>query len=463
MGRTLKFKGGGLAAIVAIAGVVGLVAAPVAAAAGIKGPGDVLAAKWTPELATSGTDGSVETVRQFVPCGGSMYAVGRFTSIKQGSSVVTRNNAFSFSDTNGTITAWNPNVNGEVDSVALSADCSVAYLGGAFTSVGGSPASNIVAVSTVTGSVVPTFAATANKPVNTLVMSKGHLLVGGRFTSFNGSFAKKYMISVNPSTGKDDGYINLNISGNYVYTQQDGRKSGFNASQVYNTALSPDGSKLLAMGVFTSVGAQNRRQIFMLDLGASSATVDSWYSPEFNQNCHAVEPFWLQAASWSPDQSTIYIATTGYKPATNTDPYVNTGFNTWEPRGGLCDAAAAFPSTSSGSVLHQWVNYTGCDSLYSTAADANHVYIGGHERWADNPNGCDSPGSGNTAAPGMGGLDPVTGVLNYNPTRGRGQGASEMLRTGAGLWIGSDNAQNTSACAGEYQKMGICFLPNSEL
>jgi hypothetical protein len=232
---------------------------------------------------------------------------------------------------------------------------------------------------------------------------------------------------------------------------------------VFNTALSPDGAKLLVMGVFTSVGGHDRRQIFMLDLRADDATVNAWYSPEFDQNCAVVAPFWLQDASWSPDQNAIYIATTGEKPATNTAPYVGTGYHTWETRGGLCAAAAAFPATPSSYVLHDWVNYTGCDSLYSTAADANHVYVGGHQRWADNPNGCDAAGAGGTPAAGFGGLDPTGGALNYNPTRGRGKGATDMLRTNAGLWIASDNAQNTSSCAREGNKMGICFLPTDQL
>ena len=68
---------------------------------------------------------------------------------------------------------------------------------------------------------------------------------------------------------------------------------------------------------------------------------------------------------------TVYIATTGYHPTATR----------WGRRraAGLCDAAAAFPSTQT-SVLHTWVDYTGCDSLYSAAADANAAYFGGHER-----------------------------------------------------------------------------------
>ena len=183
------------------------------------------------------------------------------------------------------MTSWNPVVNGQVNSVALSADCTTAYLGGSFTSVNGTAATNIAAVNTTTGAIVPGFASTAAGTVNTLVLNGSHLLVGGSFTSINGS-TKKYLVSLSPTTGKDDSYVNLDLSGHYVYTDQGGRTSQGNSTKVYNTALSPDKTKLLVMGVFTSAAGQPRRQIFMLDLGSTSTTVDPWYSPEFNQNCY---------------------------------------------------------------------------------------------------------------------------------------------------------------------------------
>ena len=402
-------------AAAAVAMAVSTVGLASPASAAVPGPADVRAAPWTPQLATSGTDGSVERVRQMVRCEGTMYAVGRFTDIRKGSTTYTRNNAFSFSATNGNLTSWNPNVDGQVNAIALNADCSTAYLGGSFTSINGTAVKNIAAVSTSTGNVLSTFAHSASGKVNTLALVGGHLLVGGNFTAINQS-TKDYLVSLDPDDGRDDGYVNLNISGRYVYTDQGGRSSGNNSTNVYNFALSPDGTKLLAMGVFTSVGGEPRRQIVMLNLGAT-ATVSPWYSPEFDQNCATVEPFWLQDASWSPDMSTIYIATTGYKPATNLNPYVGTGYFTSEPRGGLCDVAAAFPATPE-PVLHDWVNHTGCDSLYSTAADANHVYIGGHQRWADSPNGCDGRGTQGIPAPGMGGLDPSQRAARLQPHQG---------------------------------------------
>jgi hypothetical protein len=402
-----------------------------------------------------------------------MYAVGKFSSIKRYSSTVTRNNAFSFSATTGAISSWNPNVNGQVNSVALSADCATAYLGGSFTTVNGTAVTNLAAVSTTTGAVSTTFAHKASGKVNTLVLSGSHLLTGGAFTGINGS-SNKFFVSLNSATGKDDGYLKLAISGTYVYTQDDGTHSASNATQVFNLELSPNATKLLAMGVFTTVGGLGRQQIFMLDLGTASATVDPWYSPEFLQNCAAVEPFYVQAASWAPDMSTVYISATGYKPANGV------GFSTRDQRGGLCDAAAAFPAGPVSTQSHTWVNYTGCDSLYSIASDNNAVYVGGHERWLDSPIQCDGNGNGTkTDSPGMGGIDPVAGHAILDGTgvngttgdpvgkysRARGLGADDMLLTAAGLWVASDNAENSDSCgktaAGKpaYGHMGLCFFP----
>ena len=427
-------------------------AAPAYAAIG--GPVSTKPAAWTPHLPA--TTSSVMQIRQLAQCGGTMYAVGTFTTVLRYSSTFARNNAFSFSATTGAVTSWNPNVNGTVNSIALSANCSTAYLGGLFTSVHGTALKNLASVSTSTGAVNTGFTHSAGGQVAALLISGNHLLTGGYFTGVNGS-TKKYMASLNPATGLDDGYVNLNISGNYVYTDDGGHPAASNPSRVYNFELSPDRGRLLVMGDFTSVAGQRRQQIFMLDLGASVATLDPWYSAEFNANCATVEPFYVQAAAWSPDGTSVYVATTGYKPANGL------GYKTTDPRAGLCDAAAKFPSTRSSTLAHNWVNYTGCDSYYSVAADTNDVYVGGHERWANNSRGCDYAGTGAVSRPGLGALSPSTGLAtSWNPTRARGLGADDMIVTTnpPGLWIASDNAYGSDTCGGVYGKAGICFLPS---
>jgi hypothetical protein len=432
-------------------------------------PGPVQATPVTSIPHFPATTTTTEQIRQIAQCGDTMYAVGTFTTIKRGSTTYTRNNIFSFSAIAPyKMTTWDPNVNGTVNTIAFNgANCADAYIGGKFTTVGATTAKNLAEVDTTTGAVVTAFGHSASAKVETIASYNNHMLVGGFFTGINNSTADPYFASLNPTTGKDDGFLNLNISGTYVFPGVT-----TNVTQVYNQSLSHSGSLDLVMGTFTTAGGQPRQQIFMLDLTTSPATVTGWTSPQWdgsqgeatpkNPNngypyqCATVEPFYIQAAAWSPDDSTVYIATTGYHP------------NGWptgsSPRTGLCDAAAAFPATQT-SVLSEWINYTGCDSLYSAAADAGAAYFGGHERWSMNPNGCDFQGPGAFAAPGIEGLTPGTGSLLLNQggtalyTRARGLGADDMLVTATGLWIASDNASGSQMCGGVNGLAGLCLLP----
>jgi hypothetical protein len=466
-----SFKYWGRAGVAAAAVAVGLAgfAAPSFATAAPTGPVSSTPVANVPHLPPNSSPN--EQIRQIAQCGGTMYAVGTFTTIIKGSTSYTRDNAFSFSATAPyALTAWNPNVNGVVASIAFNGtNCADAYIGGLFSSVGGTTVKNLAEVDTTAGAVVAAFGHSANGQVSTLLGSSGHILVGGYYTSINNSTANPYMTSLNPVTGKDDGFLKLSISGNYNFPGV-----STNPTRVYNQSLSHSGLYDLVMGDFTTAGGLPRQQIFMLNLATTPATVTGWTSPEWDGSmgelsstnpagypfqCATVEPFYIQAASWSPDDSAIYIGTTGYHP---------NGFAVGQTaRTGLCDAAASFPATVSppaqngqpGYVLHNWVNYTGCDSLYSTAADASTAYFGGHERWSTNPDDCDAPGPTAIPAPGMEGLSPATGALTFNPTRARGLGADDMLVTSAGLWIASDNLDGGQSCGGVSGHAGLCLLP----
>jgi hypothetical protein len=372
------------------------------------------------------------TVRQIAQCGSTMYAVGDFTSVgATNKPTLTRHSAFSWNATTGAISAWNPNPNGMVDSIALSADCSTAYLGGAFTTIQGKTAVRLAKVNTTTGVADTAFKPAPSNEVFTVLRVGSRIFAGGSFTTIAGT-SRPALATVNATTGAIDPYVNLNVSGTLPNS---GRK-------IYNFSLSHGGTKLLAMGSFTSVGGLARQQIFMMDLGATSATVDAWYSPDFSKACASSLPFYVRGAGWSPDDLNVYTATTG---ARGTSP--------------LCDAAAKFSAAANSNLHAIWINYTGCDSLYSVAADDTNVYLGGHQRWLGNPLGCDSAGPGASSRPGVGSLSVSTGaVLPWNPTRSRGHGADGALLTPAGLWIASDTYLGAVYCAGKYRP-GICFFP----
>ena len=404
-----------------------------------------------------------------------MYAVGSFTEISgyngTATQTFTRNNIFSFSETAPfTVTAWAPDVNGEVNSIAFSnGNCADAYIGGQFTSVNGTTVGNIAEVDTTTGNVVTGFKGKAGGGhVDTILAVDGHLLVGGTFTSIGGNKgANPYYASLAPSTGTDDGFLHLGISGHIIFK---GVKA--NSTDVYNQQLSHSGSLVLVEGDYTSVAGLNRRQIFMIDVSGSTAQLTSWTSPEFDGsdpngtlnpndkyfNCGASHPFYVHAAAWSPDDQTIYIADTGVKAIL---------WNGTFPVVGLCDAAAAFPATQ-GQVFSDWIAYDGCDSLYSAAADDSALYVAGHNRWFNNQNACNTEGPGAIPAPGLAGLTPGAsgGTLIRNSagtaglySRSRGHGADDMLLTTAGLWIASDNFGGGTSCGGHAGFSGLCFLP----
>jgi hypothetical protein len=366
------------------------------------------------------------------------------------------------------MTNWNPNVNGTVNTIAFNGgNCSTAYLGGQFTTVGGAAAKNIAAVDNNLGALTPGFKDNAGGQVETILAVNGHLLTGGFFKGINGSSANPYYTSLSPGTGKDDGFLHLNISG---HIQFPGVKN--NATEVFNQQLSHGGTLVLVEGDFTSVGGVNRRQIFMINVSGTTATLTGWTSPEFDGsdpnaslnpndkyfNCGASHPFYVHAAAWSPDDQTIYLADTGVKAIL---------WNGTFPLVGLCDAAAAFPATQS-QVFSDWIAYDGCDSLYSVAADNSAVYVSGHNRWFNNKNQCNKAGPGAIPAPGLAGLTPgPTGgslILNSAGTAGlysrsRGHGSDDMVITSAGLWIASDNFGGGTSCGGQAGFSGLCLLP----
>ena len=266
-------------------GLAGPAAAQTGPVSGTPAPG-------TPQLARTGT---TEQVRQLVKCGATMYAVGSFTSISWNGKTYRRHNAFSFSATPPyTVSSWGPDVGGTVNSIALSRRCATAYLGGTFSSVNGTPAQNLAAVSATTGRLSTGFGHSANGQVETLRLVRGHLLTGGYYTKINGS-SNRYMTSLNPSTGRDDGFVRLNISGHYQFPGVHG-----NPTRVYNQQLSHGGTLDLVEGDFTSAGGHARQQIFMLNVGGARAGLTGWTSAEFNRSCATVEPFYVQAAAWSP-------------------------------------------------------------------------------------------------------------------------------------------------------------------
>jgi hypothetical protein len=123
---------------------------------------------------------------------------------------------------------------------------------------------------------------------------------------------------------------------------------------------------------------------------------------------------------------------------------------------GFCDAAGRWESSNESSTAQPtWINWTGGDTLHSVAITGSTVYVGGHQRWLDNPRGYNYAGAGAVSRPGIGSINPTTGKATaWNPTRTRGVGAKALYATPAGLWVGSD----TTKFGHEYHAR-IAFCP----
>lgn len=466
-------------AVLAAAGALALslagYAAPAGASAAVSSPDRVQPAgavspkpaSGTPELIYNTGRHTVNRVYQMVKCGKRMYAVGTFSEVTQGGTDYSRSNIFSFRATAPyTITSWAPQVNGTINSITFnsSVGCGDAYIGGDFTSVNGTAATDIAKISTSTGDVVTAFGhSTAGGDVKTLASVGHHILVGGYFHWLNGSKGNRFMASVSPTTGKNDHFVHLDITGYYNYCAKNGKCTKGKTSSVQNQQISRNGHYDLVEGDFTSVGGLHREQIFMLNLTTDPASVTPWTSPQWdgsNPNkpyrCVPPEAFYIRSAAWGPGDSTIYIADTG-------NHVLNGRMKTGVPRTGLCDAVAAFPATM-GSVTDKWIEYSGCDSYYTVAADSSAVYAAGHPRWADNSEGCNHAGPGAVRDRGLQGLNPSNGDVLlrkgggpvYSMSRAN---ASNMLLTAKGLWIGSSNRYGSQYCGQMPDHSGICFLP----
>ena len=361
----------------------------------------------------------------------TMYVGGKFGALQDPERTRTfaRRSLAAFSVETGAVDGrFLPRVDGEVWAVRRLGPS--LYVGGTFRTVDGVARRGVAKLNATTGRLDPTFSATSvNGTITDLRIVDGRLIVGGQFT--------KRLAALDLVTGRDTGYLDLDIAGS-------AGGSG-SATSVYRFAVA--GTKLVAVGNVGTVAGQVRERAFMVELGPAQGTLDPWYYPHLQKTCRFPRklPAYLRDVDFAPDGSWFVLVSTGGVPQPG--------------EGGLslCDAAARFETRIKRQDKPTWINYTGGDTLHSVAVTGAAVYVSGHQRWLDNKGGRDFCAPGCVSRPGIGALDPGTGrALDWNPTKSRAVGGKELLATSQGLWVGSDGQQY----AREHH-YGIAFAPLS--
>ncbi|MFF4894257.1 hypothetical protein [Micromonospora chersina] len=387
---------------------------------------------WTPHA----LDGTVYRILQI---GNRVYLAGSFTKVRNAGQTaqLAMPRLVALDATTGRIdTTFRPVVNGTVKALAASPDGRSLYIGGAFTTVNGVAAPRVARIDAVTGARVAGFTPAAlNNQVNDMRLVGNRLILGGAFQTVGG-VTRRALAALNATTGAADASVNLRVEGPRKTT------SGATAPvKIEALDVSADGRRLVFVGNFSSVAGVARHQLAVANLSDTGATLSGWSTLRYQPQCAASMPTYLRGVDISPDGTWFVAVTTGAAfPGT------------------LCDAASRFEfGAEAGGKQPTWVNYTGGDTLLSVAITGAAVYVGGHQRWLDNPYGRNSAGAGAVSRPGIGAIHPTTGkALAWNPTKDRGVGTAELYATDRGLWVGSD----TVTVAGEYHAR-VAFLPLS--
>lgn len=372
---------------------------------------------WSPNI----LDGTVFAIEQI---GDKVIVGGNFTQVKEvgNSTAFARANILAFNATTGKIdTAFVPKLDKTVYDLQAAPDGKSVYAAGLFNNVNGVAQKGVARLNVSNGATVTTF-----KPplvdgmVRTIGLSKERLFIGGSFAKIANQ-SHPALAALDATSGKLTDFVDLNVGGLH----------NGGTTKVWQFAISPDAAKLAVIGNFTQMDGKTRDQFAMLDLTGDKAAVANYYTKAFEAQCTRSVETYLRDVEFSPDGDYFVIVSTGAY-------YANT----------LCDTASRWKTDQSGTDLKPtWVNHTGGDTLSAVAITGAAVYVGGHNRWLNNPFCADRACQGAVSRPGIAALNPVNGIpYAWNPTRDRGHAVEDIVPTSDGLWFGAD----TDQVGGEY-------------
>ena len=124
-------------------------------------------------------------------------------------------------------------------------------------------------------------------------------------------------------------------------------------TRVEHFDISPDGTRLVAIGALLKSGSVERTQLAMFDVSGRRRDAPSWYTDAYKPECMKGFDTYLRQVKFSPDGRYFVVAATG-RASSSTK---------------LCDSAARFETAGAGRHRPTWVQRTGGDSLLRRRGD----------------------------------------------------------------------------------------------
>jgi hypothetical protein len=252
-------------------------------------------------------DGRSQLVWAMQPAGGKVYVGGEFTQLVppagDNGPAVTRNHLAAFDIDSHALLPWDPDANGNVRALALSADGTKLYVGGDFTKIGGVSASKIAVLDLATGKVVKTFKSQVKGRVFSIALSGNRLFVGGDFTEVGvaggGTVTRNTVAALDATTGAVLDWTPPPLGpGRYLGhtgTPTPDAPSGY----TYAVAVPADGSRVYVGGNFLDLGGQGG--MVVLDGSTGAALAQQW----------TVDRPVFDLSVWPGDGTTVFAATGG--------------------------------------------------------------------------------------------------------------------------------------------------------
>ena len=374
----------------------------------------------------------VERVYTLTVSGGTIYAGGIFTSVRDGETRVARDHLAAFDAATGALSlTWHPEANEAV--AALAAAGSLVYAGGAFTAVNGTTVrDHLAAFNGTTG------AATAWNPqldgsVLALAVGATAVYVGGQFTHVNGGTERNHAAAFKRETGAatawnpnvDEAVYALAISGSQIvaggnfqhvdgttprsylasFNDTSGAPTAWNPSlEEFTTTLAASGSQVFVGGEFLCAGVKTRDDLFAYN-EAGEATA---WNPDVNGA--------VQALTASESGSTVY--------AGGAFTSVNQNMSNPERR-----HLAAFSTSGTGEALAWNPNVNGQVNALALGPAGTTIYAGGSFTEVN----------GTTQRVALAAFDTTTAtaVSGWNPeVAGGGQTVDALALSGSALYVG---------------------------